>query len=309
VSDSDPNPDEQYCPSCGETIPKESTFCPECGVNVSDPESKSKEGLFSVLSIDKTEASVIVFSLFVFLGAFLNWGTNSVVTVTGLDVGYGYFTIILSFITVLFAQTKGNKQKRMIMILLMGIIMAVIAILFYARLSQIDLTRGGGGLLLTLFSGSAIFISGYVGFAIEASSNKAAIVTMALILVIAGGPILIHYYNVSQLEVRGASITTLNDDSVSTSLSFNNPSDHTVYATFQFEYTIYGNNKSDSTTYVRNVDADVYKEFDRFSVGFDGMDFNETESYTCEDLPCEFDNFTFDVKIKPFPIDYILTIR
>lgn len=48
-----PEPDEQYCSSCGEIIKAEAEICPECGVRQRPPASSGKDrttaGIFALL--------------------------------------------------------------------------------------------------------------------------------------------------------------------------------------------------------------------------------------------------------------------
>jgi hypothetical protein len=180
----DIEPNEKFCSSCGAIISEEATFCPECGQEQSYPGSESSKDVFSIIPFNKIESATVVCSILVFLGAFLSWGGNPVASVTGLETGLGYITIILSIATISISYYSSSDSKRMFSIFLIGVLLLCIVVYFLDILAQTGNTSSGGGLLLTILGGVGILVLGLSGYASYTSIQRAVKSVGALILLL-----------------------------------------------------------------------------------------------------------------------------
>jgi len=150
---------QTFCRECGESIEAKSKFCPQCGANQNPTTASSEEtesGLFS--SLNKYELIVLAGSAFMFAAVPLPWATNPLASATGVEVGYGYLTLIGSIIIapMIILDVVHNAQGAISFAI--GVIIIFATFLFIGNVLDTTNLYIGFGCLLALIG--AIMVTG-----------------------------------------------------------------------------------------------------------------------------------------------------
>lgn len=135
-----------------------------------------------------SSVTLVIGSSIVILGSFLNWIENPLVATTGIGVGLGYITIIISGFVMVLAYLNSHLKMRMILSFLSGMGLLLIASVVILIIFTEPQARVGGGLYLTLVGAIVVIVYSVKRYAYLSSRRRAAFLVGGTVFLIMLAP-------------------------------------------------------------------------------------------------------------------------
>jgi len=231
---------------------KHKLVCLFAGDMSDDMESRDEDSFKESLMtyFNTTEIALVIGSLVVILGSFLNWIENPLAAATGIGTDLGYITIIFSIFVILVAYKNKHPQKRMVLSFLLGLGLLAIALSVVVIIFTETQVRFGGGLYLTIIGATIITIYSLKQYSKYTSKRRATILATGILLLailvpstlIVGGGLLDQYQKIQaeqdleDIEVEQVG-TYYSDDSrqyPTADVVLNNPTDREITVSIRY---------------------------------------------------------------------------
>lgn len=237
-----------------------------------------------------TAVTLIVGSSIVILGSFLNWIENPLVATTGIGIGLGYITIIISAFVMVLAYLNSHPNKRIILSFLSGMGLLLIALMAILTIFTEPQARVGGGLYLTLVGAVVVIVYSVKRYAYLSSQKRAAILvggTVFAIMFVPGVVIsgnIIDQYQKTQaeedlnvLEIEQVSTYHLDEGNTSAAeIKLTNPTSSEISARIGFKSNLAGHHAGvykvpprETKTIVIEEDSDTMIRLSEIERGYD----------------------------------------